>query len=50
MTVGTSSVEYRIYLEKPWNMRSDLVNITGSQPSYGPLANRFVSITNILKI
>ncbi len=50
MTNGTSSVEYRVFLEKPWVMRSDLIDVTGSFASYGITANRFVSITNILKI
>jgi hypothetical protein len=49
VTKGTSSVEYRVFLDKPWNMRTDLVNVTGSGPSSGITANRFVSITNILK-
>lgn len=49
MTKGTSSVEYRVYLEIPWVMRSDLIDVTGSFASYGITANRFVSITNILK-
>lgn len=49
VTKGTSSIEYRVFLDKPWDMRTDVINVTGSNISNGITANRFVSIINKLK-